>query len=74
MRALMMTGIREPLSTRDVPDPNLVQGKFEFAFMRLASAAPTCTCGVVNYLFPYRLFLVTNPRDSSMPPAPASVR
>ena len=42
---------------------NRVQGKFGFAFMQPGSVALTCTFGMGNSLFHYRLFLVTSLRE-----------
>jgi hypothetical protein len=63
MRAMMMTRIREPLAEKNIPDPQPVQGRFEFAFMQRGSVALTCTFGTGNFLFRYRLFLVTSLRE-----------
>src|SRR5436305_9869415 len=53
---------------------NRVQGKFEFASMQLGSVALTCMYGTANYLFLYRLSLVTSLRELLMRPVPASAR
>jgi len=56
MRAILMTAVREPLETRDVPDPQPGPGQVRIRLHATGSVVPTCTCGMENSLFRCRLF------------------
>jgi hypothetical protein len=36
MKAVVMTAVKEPFTTREIPDPQPLQDKFVSAYMRLA--------------------------------------